>query len=128
MADIRRGKAFKRKGRRHILIDTETKLLNYMSRYLAIMKDMQTHGYREDADPHELGIAVSAAGELLKISSGKHRLAMAQVLGLTSVPVRVHHISREWWRMQTSNAREPVEKALVRVLRHLGKDNLEASA
>jgi hypothetical protein len=47
-------------------------------------------------------VAVSRGGLLLKINRGLHRLAMAQYLGLETVPVRAVH--REWWTREIGNA------------------------
>lgn len=51
-----------------------------------------------------LDVAVTREGRLLKINRGLHRLAMAQYLGLSSVPVTVKAVHREWWQAITQGA------------------------
>ena len=51
-----------------------------------------------------LGVVISREGRILKINRGLHRLAMAQRLGLPSVPVQVRHVHRLWWDRVTAGA------------------------
>ncbi len=100
-----------------ILLDSEQRILLYLRVYLSFLDDMAARGFDATRGKDELGVAVSREGRLIKINRGLHRLAMAQRLGLPSVPVRVRAIHREWWQRivgdaQGHNALDRVTKAL----------------
>lgn len=94
---ISEGKAFTRRGGRRFALDTSEKVRDFLYGYRAIMEDMRSNGYRPEKDRDEIGVAIDADGGFLKVSSGKHRTAMAQVLGVPKVPVRVLFVHRTWW-------------------------------
>lgn len=80
-----------------ILLDSEEKILAYLRTYLGFLDDMASHGFNAELGKDDLGVAVTRNGHLLKINRGLHRLAMAQRLGLPSIPVRVRAVHRQWW-------------------------------
>ncbi|QTP58898.1 hypothetical protein HNO53_09380 [Billgrantia antri] len=80
-----------------VLLNSRERILAYLHVYLGFLDDMAKNGFDETRGKDELGVAVSREGRLLKINRGLHRLAMAQRLGLASVPVRVRAVHREWW-------------------------------
>jgi hypothetical protein len=47
-------------------------------------------------------VALDRQGKLIKINKGLHRLAMAQVVGLKKLPVRVRAVHRLWWNKEVS--------------------------
>ncbi|WP_200172917.1 hypothetical protein [Ectothiorhodospira shaposhnikovii] len=126
LEDIQRGDGFQRGGRQRFALTDEAALIHYMTTYLDIMRDIAENGYRADAGPDELGVAIAGDGELMKYSSGKHRLAMAQVLGIPRIPVRICRIHQGWWRTHTPDPSEPVPQALARVLAGHSGDTTDA--
>ncbi|WP_244158346.1 hypothetical protein [Salinicola socius] len=96
-----------------ILLDTEEKILAYLRTYLGFLDDMATRGFDAELGKDDLGVAVTRDGHLLKINRGLHRLAMAQRLGLRSIPVVVRAVHRQWWARVVEKARG--EAALARV-------------
>ncbi|KPQ25797.1 MAG: ParB-like nuclease domain [Halomonas sp. HL-48] len=86
-----------------LLLDSEERILAYLRVYLAFMDDMAEHGFDMDRGKDDLGVAVSREGKLIKINRGLHRLAMAQYLGLQTVPVKVKAVHRVWWEAVTRN-------------------------
>lgn len=58
-------------------------------------------------------MAVSREGRLIKLNRGLHRLAMAQYLGLPTIPVKVKAVHRDWWQGVTRGVRGA--EALARV-------------
>nr|WP_281505959.1 hypothetical protein [Chromohalobacter nigrandesensis] len=80
-----------------ILLDSEARILTFLRVYLSFMDDMAARGFDSTRGKDMLGVAVTREGRLLKINRGLHRLAMAQHLGLPSVPVMVKAVHREWW-------------------------------
>ncbi len=80
-----------------LLLDSEAKILAYLETYLGFLDAMAREGFNAELGKDDLGVAVTREGRLLKINRGLHRLAMAQRLGLPSVPVRVRGVHRQWW-------------------------------
>ncbi len=87
-----------------VLLDSEERILMYLRVYLSFLDDMAVRGFDGARGKDKLGVAVSREGRLIKINRGLHRLAMAQRLGLDSVPVRVMAVHREWWQHITGGA------------------------
>ena len=89
---------------RGMLLDTPERILEYLRLYLHYMEDMACFGFDAEAGKDRLGVAVDRHGQLIKLNKGLHRLAMAQVLGLPSVTVRVRSVHRQWWDALTEGA------------------------
>ncbi|GHC30078.1 hypothetical protein GCM10010082_25110 [Kushneria pakistanensis] len=85
-----------------ILLDSEAKILAYLNIYLDFLDDMARHGFDADRGKDALGVVVTREGHLLKINRGLHRLAMAQRVGLPSIPVVVRAVHRQWWDRVTA--------------------------
>lgn len=96
-----------------IQLDSPALIKRYLQIYLQFLDSMATHGFDADKGKDELGVAVSREGHLIKINKGLHRLAMAQRIGLPSVPVRVQWVHRDWWNSVTKGAQG--KEALARV-------------
>ncbi|MDN3522073.1 hypothetical protein [Halomonas ramblicola] len=101
-----------------VLLDSEERILTYLRVYLSFMDDMAARGFDAQRGKDDLGVAVSREGRLIKINRGLHRLAMAQRVGLDSVPVTVKAVHREWWQRVTAGttgqaALERVKAALA---------------
>ncbi len=84
-----------------VFLDTPEKIIAYLRIYLGFLDDMQRYGFDSARGKDTLGVVVSRDGRLLKINRGLHRLAMAQRLGLPTVPVEVRHVHRYWWEEVT---------------------------
>jgi hypothetical protein len=85
-----------------LLLDSETRILGYLQCYRGYLQDMAKHGFRQGVTKDEMGVAVTRDGRLLKINRGLHRLAMAQQVGVPSVPVVIKAVHREYWDKVTS--------------------------
>lgn len=79
------------------MLNSHARILIYLRAYLGFLDDMAERGFDAARGKDALGVAVSRDGRLLKINRGLHRLAMAQYLGLETVPVQVRAVHREWW-------------------------------
>lgn len=99
--------------RQGLLLDSDDKILAYLETYLGFLDDMASHGFDAELGKDDLGVAVTREGRLLKINRGLHRLAMAQRLGLPSIPVRVRAVHRQWWDSVVQGQRG--EAALERI-------------
>ena len=100
-----------------ILLETPAKIERYLQAYIGFLDNMAAHGFNRNLGKDSLGVAISRDGRILKINRGLHRLAMAQYLGLPTIPVRVQHVHREWWNKVTDGAEG--QQALDRVKRAL---------
>ncbi|WP_243737168.1 hypothetical protein [Halomonas ventosae] len=85
-----------------VLLDSEARILAYLGVYLSFMDDMAVRGFDAWRGKDALGVAVTREGRLLKINRGLHRLAMAQRMGLDSLPVMVKAVHRKWWQEVTA--------------------------
>lgn len=102
-----------------VLLDTPEKIIEYLRIYLGFLDEMASHGFDASRGKDALGVVVSREGRILKINRGLHRLAMAQRLGLPSVPVQVRHVHRYWWDRVTAGATgELALHRLVQALQH----------
>lgn len=85
----------------------------YLQVYLRFLDNMATNGFDAQKGKDELGVAISREGRLIKINKGLHRLAIAQRIGLATVPVRVQWIHRDWWNKVADGAHG--DAALARI-------------
>lgn len=68
---------------------------DYFRRYIGIFKSMEEKGYIPNKNNPGL-VAIGRNGELIKTSRGRHRLSIAQLLGIKSIMVKVEFIHPEW--------------------------------
>lgn len=110
--ELRQGKParFRQLG---IRLENPEIIKRYLQVYLRFLDNMAVKGFDADKGKDELGVAISREGRLIKINKGLHRLAMAQRIGLPSVPVRVQWVHRDWWNRVTDGAHG--EEALARI-------------
>ncbi|MHB0774449.1 hypothetical protein [Halomonas sp. WWR20] len=100
-----------------ILLNTPDKILEYLQVYIGYMEDMAGQGFDKGLGKDPLGVVIDRHGEILKVNRGLHRLAMAQVLGLDEIVVRVRAVHELWWQQVTRGAHG--ERALKRVAQAL---------
>ena len=75
-----------------------------LKRYDIIFEDIKRDGYKRSASIEEnVEVALDANGELLFID-GRHRLVLAQVIGLKKIPVVVNSISESFAKSILDNA------------------------
>lgn len=67
----------------------------------------------------EVGIAIGPDGELFRLLGGRHRTALAQLLGLPRIPVRVRLVHAVWLRGEIDRQGIPAHQALLAGLRGL---------
>lgn len=101
-----------------VLLDTPEKIADYLRVYLHYLDDMALNGYDASRGKDPIGVVISREGRILKANRGLHRLAMAQRLGLPSIPVQVRHIHREWWDKirQGTTGHEALERLRLALL------------
>ncbi|GHA87908.1 hypothetical protein [Modicisalibacter luteus] len=113
---LAQGKPF-RSHQKGILLNTPEKILQYLSIYIDYMKSMQRIGFDSTQGKDRLGVAIDRHGGIVKLNRGLHRLAMAQVLALEEITVRVRSVHADWWHDVTQG--ETGEKALERMVNAL---------
>ncbi|AMD02381.1 RNA polymerase sigma factor [Halomonas chromatireducens] len=96
-----------------ILLDSESRIHAYLERYLLFMEDMSCFGYKANLGKDTLGIAIDRHGGMVKVNKGLHRLAMAQILGIQRVTVRVRAVHQLWWEQHKGS--EQGKRALENV-------------
>lgn len=67
----------------------------------------------------DIGLAIGADGEGYHFGSGKHRIAAAQALKLTSIPVEVRMVHADWLERQIASSGLPPVEALLGGIRSL---------
>ncbi len=80
---------------RGVVCDTEAKMLDYYRTYLALFRSLQRDGYRYRGDD-EICFGIGAAGQVVHMRRGTHRLVSAHFLGLPSVTGYVTHADPAW--------------------------------
>lgn len=85
-------------------LDEPRRIVEYLNVYVHFLDNMALNGYDASRPGDELGVAISRNGRILKINRGLHRLAIAQRIGLPSIPVRVRAVHRLWWNQVTNGA------------------------
>lgn len=87
-----------------VLLDTHEKIIEYLQVYLGFLDNMAVNGFDTERAKDPVGVAITRDGTIVKVNRGLHRLAMAQRLGLPSIPVQVRHVHRLWWNQVTQGA------------------------
>ncbi|WP_332675314.1 hypothetical protein [Aromatoleum sp.] len=127
--------------RNKVALSSEALLDAYFERYLGLFRSIRQRGvlplrdarelttgpaaesevrrYRTEAGERDIGIAIGPLGRIYCLPGGKHRAAIATVLGIPSVPVEVRMVHAEWVRgVQVRYGVAPAE-AVRRGLREL---------
>ena len=75
-----------------------------LKKYDVIFEDMKSNGYKQSASIEEnVEVALDASGEILLID-GRHRLILAQLIGLKTIPVVVNLIAESIAQTFVDNA------------------------
>ncbi|SDX98776.1 hypothetical protein SAMN05443545_10923 [Aidingimonas halophila] len=113
LEQLNAGKPF-RSPHRGVLLNTSLRVWHYLKLYIGYMEAMALGGFDDSLGKDRLGVAIDRHGQLIKINKGLHRLAMAQVVGLETIVVRVRAVHEDWWREVTQGAQG--EEALRRLV------------
>ncbi len=112
-------------------LDTEEKVHAYFRYFLALTENIRTHGFRlqtglDDVAPasgvevrgkfasrqRNIGVAIGPNGRLLRFLGGRHRVAIAQALGLPAVPVEIRLVHVDWLDAEIRRSGLPPAEAL----------------
>lgn len=106
------------KNRSGIYLNTEGKVCKYLEIYLKFMQQLEVHGYDTSLEKDPVCIALDRDGRPVKTAKGLHRLAMAQILGMKSIPVMVRGVHRGWWE-KTAGTEKDNNLKVMRAIEHL---------
>jgi hypothetical protein len=76
-----------------------------------------------DRTERNIGVAINEDGELVRHLGGKHRTAIAQTLGLATMPVELQLVHVGWLAKEMQRTGLRAHKALARHLRRLRADH-----
>ena len=97
-----------------VVLDSEAVIDAYCERYLQLIESIRRSGFltrdevaRSTIDPlirrakteeseRDVQIAIGPNGELFRLGTGRHRTAIAKVLGLERMPVEIRVMHAEW--------------------------------
>ena len=115
-----------------VVLDSEAKIEAYFVRYSALAEGIRRVGLRRRSAirgseaakgfrvrgrhafiEREIGVAIDRDGALLRFLGGHHRTAIAQALGLPTMPVEVRMVHADWLRAEAERSGRPPEEALV---------------
>jgi hypothetical protein len=127
-ARARRNKPVRRYG---TSLDSDEKIHAYFRYFLDLIDSIREHGMRDQGSlagmqvpigldvrgrharhRNNIGVAVAADGRLLRFLGGRHRMAIAQALGLNSVPVEVRFVHARWLAAEAERSGLPPDEAL----------------
>jgi hypothetical protein len=112
-------------------LDTEEKIHAYFRYFLDLIESINEHGLQERSSlkrmrvpvgadvrgahalhQRNIGVAIAADGRLLRFLGGRHRLAIAQALGLAAIPVEIRFVHAEWLAGEVQRSGMPPATAL----------------
>ncbi len=77
------------------ILDSKEKIMQYFKKQERLFEEIKSKGFDLELAP-EIGIAVSREGSLIHYRQGHHTLAMAKILGVKDVMVRIRAVHRLW--------------------------------
>lgn len=93
LSDLQAGK---QRSYKSLLLDSEQAIEQLFEGYVRVFKSMAAEGYKADKALDPICVMVGRDGRLIKEEKGRHRLAIAQLVGVERVPVLVRHIHPDW--------------------------------
>lgn len=93
IAEIDSGKAIRHK---KSIIDSRDKVEAHFAYYCGVCRSMAADGYRRESARDPLCVMIGRHGNIVKEEKGRHRLAVAQLVGVPMIPVWVRHVHPLW--------------------------------
>ncbi len=119
MKQIRTGKPL---SRGNIRLDSREKIVMYFKKQERLFEDIKANGF----DPglaSETGVAVARDGRLIHYRQGHHTLAIAKILGVEKVIVRIRAVHKLWLLEQIKDSGLSVLAPLRKGLQALEKQS-----
>lgn len=76
--------------------------------YLGLLNSIEKSGYMNSAKSPKIngdepiGVSISSNGEFFHFRTGHHRLATAQILNLSEIPIKIQLVHMDWININTS--------------------------
>jgi len=131
--------------RAHVNLLSRQDVDAYYHRSLALVASIQQHGFLAqpkavltdvrragfagwrsklwDWQDHEMGIAIDATGQVIRLPGGQHRTAIALLLQMPTLPVQLRVVHPEWVKAQMLQHNCSAWPAIIRGLRQMAQDN-----
>jgi hypothetical protein len=116
LSDLQAGKL---RSYKSLLLNSEQAIDQLFEGYVRVFKSMAAEGYKADKAVDPICVMVARDGRLIKEEKGRHRLAIAQLVGVERVPVLVRHIHPDWLRAVEGAGARPVAATVMRALQQL---------
>ena len=98
-----------------IVMTSEAEILDFLENYvLRLVQTMEDQGYVEKRGVETGYARITARGKLTKAGSGWHRFVTARAVGVTSMPLMVWQVHRDWLQSEIERTGMPPLKALRR--------------
>lgn len=116
LSDLQAGK---QRSYKSLLLNSEQAIGQLFEGYVRVFKSMAVEGYRADKSVDPICVMVGRDGRLIKEEKGRHRLAIAQLVGVDRVPVLVRHIHPDWLEAVGGAGSRPEPVTVMRALQRL---------
>lgn len=93
VAEVEAGKVIKYK---KTVIDSRDKVDAHFKYYCGVCQSMAAHGYLSENTRDHICVMIGRHGNIVKEEKGRHRLAIAQLVGVPTIPVYVRHVHPLW--------------------------------
>jgi hypothetical protein len=111
----------------YLWFHTMEQVVEHLQAYEPIFNDMKENGYKSEAqqgfDPlvNELRLCIGRDGKFIHVAHGRHRVAMAKILGIEHVAVCIYAVHRLWAELCFKKYGGGVLDAI-----HKGADDIES--
>jgi len=116
LADLRAGK---QRSYKSLLLNSELAIDQLLEGYVRVFKSIAADGYKADKAVDPICVMVARDGRLIKEEKGRHRLAIAQLVGIQQVPVLVRHIHPDWLAAVGEDSSRSVSASIVHSLQQV---------
>lgn len=89
--------------RGNIKLDSIENIILYFEKHKKIFKDIKANGFDLNMAP-QIGVVISRDGKLLHFRQGHHTLAIAKILGIDNVNIRIRAVHSNWLSNQIRNS------------------------
>lgn len=84
------------------ILDSEENIGEYFKKHIRLFNDIKNSGFNLNLAP-EVGVVIGRDGRLIHFRQGHHTLAMAKILGVENIIVRIRAVHSKWLSGQIKN-------------------------
>ena len=104
-----------------IPLNTHDNMLLYLDKCQSLISSIQAYGFEWSKDKN-IGLTITSEGEIAHFRCGHHRLAIAQALGITKVPIDIELVSAKFLVERIPRRRLWSNSAMVRAVDEVLRD------